>query len=64
MVILLQSAGGQEIKVSVGRMMCQAGFINSEIEDSCLGHYSTGGNYSSLLEMDMCTNTVTNDPVS
>lgn len=36
MVILLQSAGGQEIKVSVGRMMCQDGFISSEIEDSCL----------------------------
>lgn len=38
MVILLQSAGGREIKVSVGRMMCQDGFINSEIEDSCLWH--------------------------
>lgn len=38
MVILLQSAGGREIKVSVERMMCQDGFINSEIEDSCLRH--------------------------
>lgn len=38
MVILLQSAGGQEIKVSVGRVMCQDVFISSEIEDSCLCH--------------------------
>lgn len=49
MVILLQSAGGQEIKVSVGRMMCQVGFINSEIEDSCLCHHGSFWRKKSLF---------------
>lgn len=38
MVILWQPAGGQEIKVSVGRKMCQDGFISAEMEDSSSCH--------------------------